>query len=216
MGFTKHTFSIDLQNVIKKVLVRIIVALSSTDEVTSIYARNVASPGGFVQEVDVYFTLEMRLAGVVARSSDRRLREDDGYDGSAANLTSSFVSDLNSAASSGNLTAALVSAAGNITGVNISASPNATASSTVSTSTIVVEYTRPPTPQPTSTPTGLPTLKPSSLPTSLPTHSPTLSPSRVPTLLPSSQPSPVPSAIDNVLFRKLRPDNRIGPGSAGG
>merc|ERR1712070_13900 len=113
-------------------------------------ARNVTSPSGFVKEVDVYFTLEMRLTGIVARSSDRRLGEEDGYDGSAANLTSSFVSDLNSAASSGNLSSALTSAVANVSGINITASPNATASSSVSTSTVIVEYTRPPTLQPTT------------------------------------------------------------------
>ena len=150
MGFTQKTFGEDLQMAIKKTLVMIISALSSTEEVTSMKARNVTSPSGFVKEVDVYFTLEMRLAGIVARSSDRRLGEEDGYDGSAANLTSSFVSDLNSAASSGNLSSALTSAVANVTGINITASPNATASSSVSTSTVIVEYTRPPTLQPTT------------------------------------------------------------------
>ena len=44
---------------------------------------------GIVTEIDVRFTIEIKLQGVVARSNDdgRRLSTDDGFDGSARNLT---------------------------------------------------------------------------------------------------------------------------------
>ena len=44
------------------------------------------------------FTIELKLQGVVARTNDdgRRLSADDGFDGSASNVTSSFTSDLSS------------------------------------------------------------------------------------------------------------------------
>merc|ERR1719230_1385696 len=192
-GFTNTSFSISAQNAVKKALVKVLKFLGSPDQITAISAKNVANAVGKVTEVDVSFTIEVRLEGIVARTNDdndgRRLTTE--YSGSAANLTSAFKTGMSSAASSGNLTTALVTASANVTGVNITASKNATASSTVTTSTIVVEYTRPPTPVPTLVPTAMPTLVPSKLPT--------LPPTKLPSLAPSPQPTPIPTASDTAV-----------------
>ena len=160
--------------------------------------------------VDVYFTLDVELLGVVPRTNDdehaRRLMTE--FDGSPLNLTNTFISDINKAASSGNLTRALLEASSNTTGVNITAAPNATAESQVSYETTVVEYTRPPTQTPTGFPTVLPTAIPTANPTTSrptaipttpgPTASPVLAPtkaasnlpaSNLPTIMPSKSPS---------------------------
>lgn len=151
--------------------------------------------------VDVYFTLDVQLLGVVPRTNDdehaRQLMTE--FDGSPLNLTNTFISDINKAASSGNLTRALLSASSNTTGVNITAAPNATAESQVSYETTVVEYTRPPTQTPTGFPTVLPTAIPTAIPTTPgPTASPVLAPtkaasnlpaSNLPTIMPSKSPS---------------------------
>lgn len=151
--------------------------------------------------VDVYFTLDVQLLGVVPRTNDdehaRRLMTE--FDGSPLNLTNTFISDINKAASSGNLTRALLEASSNTTGVNITAAPNATAESQVSYETTVVEYTRPPTQTPTGFPTVLPTAIPTANPTTPgPTASPVLAPtkaasnlpaSNLPTIMPSKSPS---------------------------
>ena len=135
--------------------------------------------------VDVYFTLDVQLLGVVPRTNDdehaRRLMTE--FDGSPLNLTNTFISDINKAASSGNLTRALLEASSNTTGVNITAAPNATAESQVSYETTVVEYTRPP----TQTPTGFPTVLPTAIPTTPgPTASPVLAPTKAASNLPAS------------------------------
>ena len=160
--------------------------------------------------VDVYFTLDVQLLGVVPRTNDdehvRRLMTE--FDGSPLNVTNAFISDINKAASSGNFTRALLSASSNTTGVNITAAPNATAESQVSYETTVVEYTRPPTQTPTGFPTVLPTAIPTANPTTSrptaipttpgPTASPVLAPtkaasnlpaSNLPTIMPSKSPS---------------------------
>ena len=148
--------------------------------------------------VDVYFTLDVQLLGVVPRTNDdehvRRLMTE--FDGSPLNVTNAFISDINKAASSGNLTRALLEASSNTTGVNITAAPNATAESQVSYVTTVVEYTRPPTQTPTANPTTPgPTANPTtSGPTTIPTTpgstaSPVLAPTKAASNLPTIMPS---------------------------
>ena len=168
-GFTEATFSSDVQKAVKKALVKVISFVSLIDEVKSMSAEDVVDTAGSASQVDVSFSIEVKLDGVVARTSDERRRL--AYAGSAANLSSTFSSDLSKAASSGNLTAALVSGSANMTGVNITASTNATSVSAVTTSTIVVEYTRPPTPNPTQVPSF--SLVPNPAPTTTPTRKPT-------------------------------------------
>ena len=184
----------DVENAIKKVLVRVISVISQTDEITSMNASNI------VTEVDVHFEVGLRLDGFVARSEPARRGlggDSGGYAGSAANLTEEFASALASAATSGNLTRELIKASSNITGVNITANENVTASSSVSSSTIVVAYTRPPSPVPRKVPSVVPSRSPTSLPsyTLSPTFStrPTISPG------PSVAPTVAPTTVDAVL-----------------
>ena len=95
-GFTRRTFTADVESVIKKTLVSVISSISDTDQIISVHAENITNAAGVVTEVDVHFTLEVRLEGVVARTND----DDDGrrltteYSGSTANLTNSFPSLL--------------------------------------------------------------------------------------------------------------------------
>ena len=185
-------------------MVKVISVISSTSQIIDMTANDTMT------YVDVYFTLDVQLLGVVPRTNDdehaRQLTTE--FDGSPLNLTNTFISDINKAASSGNLTRALLEASSNTTGVNITAAPNATAESQVSYETTVVEYTRPPTQTPTGFPTVLPTAIPTANPTTSrptaipttpgPTASPVLAPtkaasnlpaSNLPTIMPSKSPS---------------------------
>ena len=49
---------------------KILSDISDTDQVKSIRAENVSNAAGTVISVDVHFTLEVRLEGVVARTND--------------------------------------------------------------------------------------------------------------------------------------------------
>ena len=187
-GFTPKTFTDSMASVIKKVLVRVISFVTTTDEITNVHAENVTTVGSSsVTEVDVHFRLEIRLDRFVARSHGDDGRRLSTFSGNEANMTRSFSSQMSSAVSSGNMSTHLASetAKANVTGVNITLNKNATTSAGATTSTIVVEYTRPP--------TSVPTFVPSRSPTLVPTSSPTLLPSKVPIPAPSGNPTMKPT-----------------------
>ena len=182
-----------MASVIKKVLVRVISFVTTTDEITNVHAENVTTVGSSsVTEVDVHFRLEIRLDRFVARSHGDDGRRLSTFSGNEANMTSSFSSQMSSAVSSGNLSMHLASetAKANVTGVNITLNKNATTSAGATTTTIVVEYTRPPTSVPTPVPTSSPTLVPTSSPTLLPSKVPVPAPSGNPTMKPTAAAAP--------------------------
>ena len=204
-GFTPKTFTDSMASVIKKVLVRVISFVTTTDEITNVHAENVTTVGSSsVTEVDVHFRLEIRLDRFVARSHGDDGRRLSTFSGNEANMTRSFSSQMSSAVSSGNMSTHLASetAKANVTGVNITLNKNATTSAGATTSTIVVEYTRPPTSVPTLVPTSSPTLLPSKVPVPAPSGNPTMKPTvaaAAPTApTPTRSPSSRPTTADTV------------------
>ena len=182
---------------IKIALVKSISFLTHVSEVLSMTAvaaddDTAAAKGA----VDVCFTLEVRLAGAVARSNEgaRRL---EAYNGTVSDLASTFSSDLVSSISDGKFSSTLANASAGIANatllLNQTTSINTTlANSDVSTSLVLVEYTRPPTP--------LPTLVPSPLPSIMPIPVPTFAPTRLPFPAPTFHPSALPTALDSTLL----------------
>ena len=106
--------------VVKRALVNVISVIPDVDAFTAMRAENTTEG-----ELDVYFSVALRLDVTVARTEkDARRLDGTGDSGSASNVTSSFASDFASAASSGNLSAALVEASGNSTIGNMTADAN--------------------------------------------------------------------------------------------
>ena len=140
-GFTKQSFTdLGMEMATKKSLVSVLSVIETVDQITKMNVTDKSD--GEVIGVDVKFTLEVRLEGVVARTNDDTRRLTTEYSGSAKNLTTAFVDDISSATSSGNLTTALKAASSNVTGAYLNIT--AEGSGEVETSTVIVEYTRPP------------------------------------------------------------------------
>ena len=190
-GFHPSAFDMSMKKALKKTLVRILSMLYASDQVTAMSGVGVKTPSSSSRrldgtgyrhllsstpapspaptsagEVDVYFTLSVVLTGTPTAS--RRLASSTDFNGTAADLASTFSSDLSSAVASGNLSTVLTQEAkkANATAlVNQSITLNTTlAGSTVTTTTTVVTYTKPP----TSVPSKLPVPAPSNVPTPLP------------------------------------------------
>ena len=99
-----------MQKVIKNTLVRVLRSvIYDTSQISDVYAKDV---NGSSSGVDIFFELEVRLAGIVPRGAtiDRRLDASD-FNGTASDVVTSLNSDMTSAVTSGNLSTVLSSEA---------------------------------------------------------------------------------------------------------